>query len=1067
MNRLIAASFARSRTVLLVLLLVLIGGFQVYRTIPKEADPDVQLPVVYVAIPHEGISAQDAERLLVRPMEQELRGLEGVKEMRSYASQGSGSITLEFDAAVNIDQALQDVRSRVDQARPELPDGTDEPIVEEVNLALFPVLVVTLSGDLPERTLLAHARDLERRIEGLASVLDVEIAGEREELLEVVIDPMLVESYGFELEELLSLVSRNNRLVAAGALDTGDGRFAVQVPGVFETPDDVFNLPVKVDGDRVVRLRDVAKVRRTFKDPEGSARVNGRPALALEVKKRIGTNIVDTVAQVRAVVEAERQTWPGNIQVSYLQDKSDNIAGMLKDLQNNVLSAILLVMIVVVAALGLRAAGLVGLAVPGSFLAGILVLGSLGLTVNIVVLFALILAVGMLVDGAIVVTELADRKMAEGLHRRDAYRLAAQRMAWPITASTATTLAAFLPLLFWPGIVGEFMRYLPITLLATLTASLAMALIFVPNLGALVGRTETTDPRTMKLLSAAEDGDLGQLRGLTGWYVRLLRRVLRRPLVVLLAAVVIAVSSYSAYGMFGRGVEFFPDVEPEVARLQVHARGDLSVWERDALVAEVEERLLDVSGIDTIYTRTAVSFEGQDVDEDVIGVLLLEFDDWRARRPAREIFAEIRERTGDLAGIHLEIRKAEAGPPVGKPIEIELSSREPERLEPAIAQVRAFVDQLDGLTDVTDSRPVPGIEWRVVVDREQAGRFGADVAAVGSAVQLVTNGILIGDYRPDDADDEVDIRARFPAAERSLAQLDRLRISGPAGSAPISNFVKREPAPKVGTLERVDGARALEVGADVAEGVLPDDKVREIRAWLATQDFDPAVTVTFKGEDEEQKEAQAFLSQAFGVALFLIAIILVTQFNSFYQAALILSAVIFSTVGVLLGLLITNQPFGIIMSGVGVIALAGIVVNNNIVLIDTYNELRKRGLAPFDAVLRTSAQRLRPVLLTTVTTILGLMPMVLKLNVDLISREIVVGGPSTDWWAQLASAVAGGLAFATLLTLVLTPSLLMLGAQASAWIAARRARRHVGRVGPAERAAGATSGAGGLPQPAE
>ena len=1041
MNRLIDASFARTRTVLLILLVILIGGFQVYRTIPKEADPDVQVPVVYVAIPHEGISPEDAERLLVRPMEQELRGIEGVKEMRSYADQGSGSVSLEFDAGVDIDEALQDVREKVDQAKSELPDGTDEPIVSEVNLALFPVLVVTLSGEVPERTLLAHARELRRRLEALPSVLEVDIAGEREELLEVVIDPLLVQSYGFQLDDLLTLVSRNNRLVAAGALDTGEGRFAIKVPGVFETAEDVLNLPIKAAGDTVVRLRDVASVRRTFKDPEGFARIDGQPALALEVSKRIGTNIVDTVAEVRAVVEAERQQWPETIAVGYIQDKSDHIATMLRDLQNNVLSAVLLVMIVVVAALGLRAAGLVGLAVPSSFLAGILVLGLLGLTVNIVVLFALILAVGMLVDGAIVVTELADRKMAEGMPRREAYQLAAKRMAWPITASTATTLAAFLPLLFWPGIVGEFMKFLPITLVATLAASLAMALIFVPNLGALIGKADTADPDNMKLLSAAERGDLNRLRGLAGLYVRLLRRVLRRPGLVLLAAIVIAVGSYAAYGAFGRGVEFVPDVEPDVARLQVHARGDLSVYERDALVAEVESRVLEVAGIDTLYSRSSANFQGEDVDEDVIGVLLLEFAPWRERRPASEIFAAIRARTADLAGIQLEVREQEAGPPVGKAVQVELASRLPERLEPAAAEIRALFDRLDGLIDVTDSRPIPGIEWRIEVDREQAGRFGADVALVGSAVQLVTNGILIGEYRPDDADEEIDIRARFPEDRRTLDQLQRLRVNGPAGAVPISNFVTRVPAPKVGTLERVDGERVLEVGADVADGILASDKVAEISAWLAQNDLDPAIRVSFKGEDEEQKEAQAFLSQAFVAALFLIAIILVTQFNSFYQALLILSAIVFSTVGVMLGLLLTHQPFGIVMSGVGVIALAGIVVNNNIVLIDTYNELRKRGLAPYDAVLLTGAQRLRPVLLTTVTTVLGLMPMVLKVNVDLFAREITFGGPSTDWWAQLASAVAGGLSFATALTLVLTPALLLLGAQAFGWVAARRARR--------------------------
>ena len=1041
MNTLIQASFSRSRTVLLALVLILVAGIQAYRDIPKEADPDVSIPIVYVLMTHDGISPEDAERLLVRPMEQQLRQVEGVKEMTATASEGSASVTLEFEAGIDIDEALADVREGADIAKADLPEDTDEPLAYEVNLALFPVLVVTLSGDLPERSLLKLARDLEKRLEALPNVLDVEIGGEREELLEVIIDPLLVESYGLNLEDLLGLVDRNNRLVAAGTLDSGEGRFAVKVPGVFETAADLLALPVKIDGDKVVRIGDVAEVRSTFKDAEGFARIGGQPALALEVSKRIGANIIDTVQQVRDLVEAERVNWPAHLEVGFQQDKSDNIQDMLLDLQNNVLSAIILVMIVVVAALGLRSAGLVGLAVPGSFLTGILVLYTLGLTVNIVVLFALILAVGMLVDGAIVVTEYADRKMVEGLPRRDAYLAAAKRMAWPITASTATTLAAFMPLLFWPGIVGEFMKFLPITLLATLTASLAMALIFVPNIGALVGRANK-DAGVAGSLALVEHGDLDKLTGFTGFYVRLLRRFSRRPVLVLVGAVLLAVSAYTSYGMFGRGVEFFPDVEPEIASLHIHTRGNLSARERDALVYQVEERLLDVDGIDTMYARTGVSFSGEDnVDEDVIGIILLEFEHWRVRRPAAEILAEAREKVADLAGITLEVRKEAAGPPVGKPLQVQLSSRFPEKLDPAIALVRQKFDEMDGLVDVTDSRPIPGIEWRFDVDREQAGRFGADVALVGSFIQLVTNGILIGDYRPDDAVDEVEIRARFPEEQRGLGQLERLRVNTAYGSVPLSHFVTRTPAPKVGNLARIDRERQLTVAADVEEGVLVDDKATEIRAWIAEQDLDPAVTVTFKGEDEEQKESQAFLTRAFGIALFLIAIILVTQFNSFYQAFLILSAIVFSTVGVLLGLLVTQQPFGIVMSGVGVIALAGIVVNNNIVLIDTYNEFRRRGVEAAEAILRTGAQRLRPVLLTTVTTILGLMPMVLKLNINFFSRDISSGGPSTDWWAQLASAVAGGLAFATLLTLILTPCMLLLGHRTSSWLAARRRRR--------------------------
>ncbi|MCK5364434.1 MAG: efflux RND transporter permease subunit, partial [Gammaproteobacteria bacterium] len=448
--------------------------------------------------------------------------------------------------------------------------------------------------------------------------------------------------------------------------------------------------------------------------------------------------------------------------------------------------------------------------------------------------------------------------------------------------------------------------------------------------------------------------------------------------------------------------------------------------ESDALVREVENRLLDMGEFATVYARTGTTFRAQ-VTEDTVGLIQLEFVDWNERRPARKILEEVRERTKDLAGIIIEARKEEAGPPVGKPVQLQLSSRFPELLPQAVATVRRGLDELGGFVDVTDSRPIPGIEWQVKVNRAEASRYGADITAVGNAIKLVTNGIKVGEYRPDDTDDEVEIRVRFPYNDRNIDELDRLRVPTASGAVPIGNFVERVAMPRVGTINRADSRRVLKVEADVPEGVLANDKVTEIKHWLNSANIDPRVDIEFKGEDEEQRQAEAFLGKAFGIALFIMAIILVTQFNSFYQALLILSAVVLSTVGVLLGLLITGQPFGIVMSGVGVIALAGIVVNNNIVLIDTYNILRRRGMDAIEAVMRTGAQRLRPVLLTTVTTVLGLMPMVLGVNIDLIDRSVAIGGPSTQWWTQLATAVAGGLTFATLLTLVLTPSLLVLG----------------------------------------
>jgi multidrug efflux pump len=1029
----------RSRTVIMSLAVIIVAGIVTYANVPKEAEPDLNIPIVYVSMKHDGISPEDAERLLVRPMEQEIRNIEGIEELIGSAYEGGASIQIEFDAGTDTDIALQDVRAKVDVAKAKLPNETEEPIVMEIKFSRFdPMLVLNLAGDVPERTLTVLARDLKEKIEGISGVLEVNLVGVREELMEVVVDPLAMEGYGLDQAQILSLVDRNNRLVAAGALHTGEGRFPVKVPGVFESAEDVLQMPIKAVGERIVHFKDVAKVRRTYKDAESYARLNGSPALAIEVVQRSGANIISTVEEVRAVIEEDRRYWPDGVSIVASRDKSKDVHRMLSNLQNSVISAVLLVFIVIIGILGFRAASLVGVAIPGSFLLGILVIASFGTTINMMVLFALIMAVGLLVDGAIVVTELADRRMAEGIARHDAYSGAARRMSLPIIASTCTTLAAFVPLVFWPGIMGEFMKFLPITLVAVLSASLLMALLFVPTLGSLFGSTGAINADARRNLTAAETGDLDAVTGITGSYIQFLKKTLRHPWVNVGAVSLVLVGIYIAFFTFGRGVELFPDIEPEFANLDIHARGDLSTDEKDVLVRQVEAYVLDLDEVESVYAKTGAADRG--AAEDLIGSITLNFIEWDERRKADLILNDIRDSVAGLAGVQIRTRKAQDGPQQGKPILIELSSRFPKLLEDATAKVRAAMESVDGVFNVEDTRPLPGIEWQIDVDRAQAAKFGADITLVGNMIQLVTNGIKIGEYRPDDAEDEIDIRVRYPYDSRSLDQIDALRIPSNEGLIPISNFVERVPANKVSTIQRTNLRRTMRVDADVEEGYLDADVVAEMREMLPYLDIDPAVNVSFRGGNEDQEEASSFLSKAMLIAIAVMAIILVTQFNSLFQAFLILTAVVFSTGGVLLGHLIMNKPFGIVMSGVGVITLAGIVVNNNIVFIDTYNVLRKRGAEAFEAILRTCAVRLRPVLLTTVTTILGLMPMVFALNIDLIERDVSVGAPATQYWTQLSSAVAGGLAFATVLTLLLTPSLLMIQANLSRSLAERRAR---------------------------
>lgn len=1034
--QLIESAMSRSRTVTLSLLVVLIGGLVSYNTIPKEAEPDIEIPIIYVSISHDGISPEDAERLLVRPIEQEVRSIEGIKEMTANAYEGGANVQLEFDAGVDTDKALQDVREKVDKAKAKLPGETDEPTVNEVKMSRFdPMLVLNLAGNIPERMLTTIAKDLKEKIEGMGGVLEVNLIGTREELMEVVVDPLAMESYGLDQAQIIQFVSRNNRLVAAGALHSDEGRFPVKVPGVFESAADVLDMPIKAVGERVVHFKDIAEVRRTYKDAESVARLNGKPAIAIEVVQRAGANVVDTISHIKDLIAEEQTYWPSEIEIVASRDKSKDVNDMLSELQNSVLSAVLLVFIVIIGILGIRSALLVGVAIPGSFLMGILIIGYFGITINMVVLFALIMAVGMLVDGAIVVTEMADRRMAEGDSRYDAYSRAAIRMAWPIIASTCTTLAAFVPLAFWPGTSGEFMKYLPITLIAVLSASLIMALLFVPTLGSMFGKTGANTDEARRNLTAAETGDLNTVSGFTGRYVRFLRLSLRRPWLGVAGVTALLLSIYLAFSVFGKGVEYFPDVEQPFGMVDIRARGDLSTMERDMLVRQVEERVLGMPEIEFLYAKTGSNDQGS---EDQIGTLTLNYIEWNQRRKADEILAEIRTRTNDLVGIKIETRKPDSGPPIGKPIRVEFTSRFPAVLESAVAQVRDHMETKEGIVNIEDSRPLPGIEWQIIVDRAEAARFGADISLVGAMVQLVTNGIKIGEYRPDDSDDEIDIRVRYPEDSRSLSQIDELRIPSEKGLVPISTFVKRVPAQKVSNIRRIDMRRTMSIDADVSAGFLVNDVVAELRKDLPGLKIDPRVSMSFGGSTKDQEEDQAFLARAMVMALAIMAIILVTQFNSIYQAGLILTAVVFSTGGVLLGHLIMGNPFGVIMSSVGVITLAGIVVNNNIVFIDTYNVLRGRGELAFDAILRTCAIRLRPVMLTTVTTIVGLLPMVLGININLIDRDISIGAPSSQWWTQLASSVAGGLAFATILTLLLTPSLLMIQANVSDRLQSRR-----------------------------
>ncbi|MEM1078750.1 MAG: efflux RND transporter permease subunit [Pseudomonadota bacterium] len=1117
MTGLVDWAASRARMVIAFVALSLLAGTMAYIGLPKEGEPDIEIPALFVSVPFPGISAEDSEKLVVQVMETELSDLDGLDRMSSTAADNYAGVALEFEFGWDKTKIIADVRDRMNTAEAKFPTGYEKYSINEINFSEFPIIVVNLSGALPERTLLRVANDLQDTLEGLEPVLEAGLAGHRDEMLEVVIDPLRLESYNVTAGELLSVVQNNNQLIAAGEVETAQGAFAVKIPSAFDDQMDVLSLPVKVSGDRVVTLGDIADIRLTFEDRTGTARYNGDDTVALQVVKRKGFNLIDTATLVRETVEAERQSWPSELQeaieINVSMDQSRIVDSMVRQLEGSVLTAIALVMIVVLAALGTRSALLVGFAIPTSFLLCFALLAVMGITVSNIVMFGLILAVGMLVDGAIVVVEYADRRISEGSGPMAAYTEAAKRMFWPIVSSTATTLCAFLPMLFWPGVAGQFMGMLPVTLIFVLTASLVVALIYLPVVGGVAGRISRSldrmakglmalpwvvraglalasgafmytavlqflnpayllgaDPATMgwqaylpgavmmllaalslsvtltsiRLKRSRRRVRAGFRRSPFGWFIRFLTGNPVMPLVAICAVVFLVITTFGIFQQNNRGVEFFVASEPEQAIVYVRARGNHSLEEKDALLRQAEEITLITPGIESAFAFAGEgglnqNTGGSTAPLDTIGQIQIELAPWEDRQggdwaDGNDILNQLEASLKTLPGIQTEIIEMSQGPAGSKPVHLRLTGDDFEALSAATEEVRAKFEATPGLRDVEDTRPLPGIDWQIDVDVAAAGRYGADVATVGAMVQLVTRGILLDTMRVPSSDEEIEIRVRLPEEHRVLSTLDTLRVRTTQGLVPLSNFISRAPVPKLGQIDRVDGHRYYDVKAGVRAGLLNEDgavinaaeRIALLTTWIETEvEVPDGVSWEWTGEQEDEAESQAFLMSAFTGALGLMFIILLAQFNSFYNAFLVLLAVVLSTTGVLIGMIVMEQPFSVIMTGTGIVALAGIVVNNNIVLIDTYQEYA-RYMPRLEAIARTAQVRIRPVLLTTITTMAGLAPMMFGLSLDFFGGGYTVDSPTALWWKQLATAVVFGLGVATVLTLVLTPSLLAL-----------------------------------------
>lgn len=1007
----------RQPTILTLLIIIVIAGAYSYLTLPRESFPDITIPYVFVTTTYEGVSPSDMEELVTIPIERKLKGIADVEEIRSTSAEGISTVAVKFLPSVDIDDALQKVRDRVDQAKNDLPaDLKDDPVIKEVNFSDLPVIRVVLSGDFSLRRLQRFAEDLKDKIESIQGVLDAPISGGLEREIHVEFDLDRVGAYNVPFSSLISAVTRSNVNMPGGSMDIGEGKYLVRVPEDFKHPSEIFSIVAFVRDGKPVYLRDLAVITDSHKDPLTRTRINGKTSVTIAVQKRSGENIVRVTDEVKKAVEEMRPLLPPSLGIDLTADMSNDVRLMVADLENNILSGLLLVLAVIFVFIGGQSAVFIALAIPYSmFITFILLMGS-GITMNMVVLFSLILALGMLVDNGIVIVENIYRHMQEGEGRLEAATAATDEVAWPVITSTLTTLGAFFPMIFWPGIMGEFMKYLPITLIMALSASLFVALAINPVLSARYQRVTIETKRSRK------DGLI--IRA----YLSFLTWALNHRLILVLSAFALLLASVASYGAFGRGTEFFPETEPRRAYITVKAPEGTNLDASDAIVAQVEKTAAQYEDIHYIIANVG-AVGGDPFSQGGTGThinrVVIDFKDFHEReKPSSEIVDELRTRLlKDIRGAEVQVEKEKEGPPTGPPVNLEISGKDIVVLGELAQRARKIIEQIPGIVDLKDNFVRGKPEITVRIDKEKAALFNLDTLTIATTVKSAINGAKVGVFR--EGKDEYDIIAKLPEKDRrSLESIKRLTISGPAGEpVPITSVADIGVSSGLGAIMRLDQKRVVTVSANVS-GRLANDAIRDIEKRLVEQvEWPRGYSFRFTGEQREQEKAQAFLIKAFAATLFLIAIILITQFNSVATPLIILTSVLLSLIGVFLGLLVTDTAFGIIMTGIGVISLAGVVVNNAIVLIDYSNQLRDKGLSYRESLIKAGLVRFRPVMLTAITTILGLLPMAAGVSVDFRKLTLEVGSESSQWWGPMAVAVIFGLGVATLLTLVIVPVL--------------------------------------------
>ena len=1085
-------------SVVMLFLFVTIAGLFAYNGIPKESSPQIAIPLIAVNTLYPGVSPADMETLVTRVLEDELNRIADVREMTSTSVEGYSSIMVEFTTSMDMDEALQQVREKVDLARPDLPSDAEDPSIVEFDISEIPIMQVNLAGDYGLVRLKELGEQLQERFEQLPSVLRVDLRGGLEREVKVDVDLPRLKYYGLAIQDVVDAIRNENVNIPGGSIEVGSVNYLVRVDGEFVDPSIIEDLVVTTVGGRAIYIRDLAEVEFGFAERTSYARLNGTPVVTLDVVKRAGENIIDAADDVKAIIAEMEAGFPPSTQISITSDQSRDIFQMVSSLENSIISGLLLILAVLLFFLGVRTAAFVAIAIPTSMLLSFVVLSALGITMNMVVLFSLILALGMLVDNAIVIVENIYRFIEEGWSPGLAAVKATGEVAWPVIAATATTLAAFAPLLFWPDVTGEFMKYLPITLIVTLTSSLFVALVIIPTLCAIFLRPDDHAPAPMTrtarwtlmglallilvgvavanvltavLMTATVVGlyllhkfvldrmaRSFQSRGLPAIlrrYEGSLRYALSHRWLVMSGCVVVFVGTFALFVPLNHGVEFFPEgVPPSQLFVDLEAPVGTRASVVDGMARRIEDELSGIPGFDDVESVvTTVGGGGGNMlmggssaeNEARITLAMLEYQD--RTRESFETLAHLQESVGqNLAGAEIRADAPEMGPPGGAPVNIEISGEDPAVLKRLADEILSIISdapvssRLVGLeSDMDDARS----ELSVQVDRERAALYGLSTAEVGNAVRGAIQGVEAAKYRT--GNDEFDIVVRLAERYRDqLSALEELVVVADGGmQVPLLSVATWEVQDGLGSIRRKDMDRMVTVSSEVRAGFNSNAVLAEVQAELEefrANTVPVGYQMRYTGQLEDQGDAQDFLSVAFAIALMLMAFILISQFNSGVKPVIILTSVLMSTVGVLLGLLVFQMPFVIIMTGVGIISLAGIVVNNAIVLIDYIDILRDRdGMDRREALVQGGLTRFRPVVLTAITTALGLVPLAIGLNFNFfglygsLSPELYWGGEQAAWWSPMAIAVIVGIIFATFLTLVVVPVMYSLVDDVSGW----------------------------------